>query len=112
MEEKTVYNLPPFMLTGGESFSVSLSLFDPDGEEYDASADTVCLCVTYFGDKYGEKVIYEEASVDGNLCEFVVDGTSTEGMFGQYVYEIYITDTHGDKEIIGDGRITAKQNIM
>lgn len=111
------YNLATINFTGGESVALSFDIVDADGTPHDCTGETVTFSITEYLDKFGVPVIIKEATLSvgasgvKNVASVVLPALETNGMFGEYIYQILVEDAFGNIEVPGQGIAEVRRNI-
>lgn len=117
------YDLPSFAFVGGSSKSVSIDLYDGDGNPFvvDVGATVLFTMVSYLNDSEDPVVVLSsgggQITVSNgdegsrNRVTVSLDPSDTFDLWGRYVYQLAITDAHSNTEVLGQGAIVIFRNF-
>lgn len=120
------YSLPSFVFVGGSSKTITINLYDAGGDPFPVDAGiTVTFVLGSFLDDSARPVLSLSSggvnpsvtvetgdSGEDNRINVRLDPSDTFDLHGRYVYQIALTDSNQDTEVLGQGGITILRNLL
>lgn len=114
---KDTFTLPEITFVGGESQTITMTLTNSSGEEYDFEGGNAQLAIVDFENKSAPsnfpKTSSISASTSGNYCvvTFSLVPSDTINISGKYIYQISIKDDDDNMYIPNRGIMYIIDNI-